>query len=218
MKDVEYLALLGPVGVPSPRCSITGAHIARLDNVRPARRCHWRRIDAPKRERSPQYPCSEASITSISTPHDVPDRFFAPFSCTCSSNPSRQPASSPRARDVASVRRVDGTADCRMLRLGLRTATFLVHDRDSCYGTGFDRRVRNLGIAQVRTPFRGLRAAARGAHVCGSGDGSVRGKRRSRGPAAPAVRPQPGHSTSRWTPPKCCGTSRRVSCSSATAD
>jgi hypothetical protein len=28
---------------------------------------------------------------------------------------------------------------------------FLVHDRDSCYGTTFDRRVRNLGIAQART-------------------------------------------------------------------
>ena len=26
--------------------------------------------------------------------------------------------------------------------------------RDSCYGTSFDRRVRNLGITQARTPFR----------------------------------------------------------------
>src|SRR5262249_5983151 len=34
---------------------------------------------------------------------------------------------------------------------------FLVHDRDSCYGTKFDRRVRNIGIAQVRTPFRSPR-------------------------------------------------------------
>src|SRR5215831_11478208 len=32
---------------------------------------------------------------------------------------------------------------------------FLVHDRDSCYGTPFDRRAHNLGIVQVRTPFRG---------------------------------------------------------------
>jgi hypothetical protein len=31
---------------------------------------------------------------------------------------------------------------------------FLIHDRDRIYGTSFDRRVRNLGIAQVRTPFR----------------------------------------------------------------
>src|SRR5215510_13087350 len=37
---------------------------------------------------------------------------------------------------------------------------FLVHDRDSCYGNTFDRRVRNIGIAQVRTPFRSPRANA----------------------------------------------------------
>jgi hypothetical protein len=37
---------------------------------------------------------------------------------------------------------------------------FLVHDRDTCYGTTFDRRVRNLGIAQARTPFRSPRANA----------------------------------------------------------
>jgi transposase InsO family protein len=36
----------------------------------------------------------------------------------------------------------------------------LVHDRDACYGTSFDRRVRNLGIAQARTPFRSPRANA----------------------------------------------------------
>ena len=34
---------------------------------------------------------------------------------------------------------------------------FLVHDRDNCYGTSFDRRVRRLGIAQVHTPFRSPR-------------------------------------------------------------
>jgi transposase InsO family protein len=37
--------------------------------------------------------------------------------------------------------------DCELPR-------FLVHDRDSCYGTNFDRGVRNLSIVQVRTPFR----------------------------------------------------------------
>jgi transposase InsO family protein len=47
-----------------------------------------------------------------------------------------------------------------MLRLGLRAATFLVRDRDSCYGTSFDRRVRRLGIAQAQTPFRSPRANA----------------------------------------------------------
>jgi len=39
-------------------------------------------------------------------------------------------------------------------------ARFLVHDRDSSYGATFDRRVRNIGIAQVRTPFRSPRANA----------------------------------------------------------
>jgi len=39
-------------------------------------------------------------------------------------------------------------------------ARFLVHDRDSCYGATFDRRVRNIGIAQIRTPFRSPRANA----------------------------------------------------------
>src|SRR6516162_2277627 len=39
-------------------------------------------------------------------------------------DPSRQPASSPRAHDAASDRRVDGAADCRMLRLGRPAATF----------------------------------------------------------------------------------------------
>jgi putative transposase len=37
---------------------------------------------------------------------------------------------------------------------------FLVHDRDNCYGTSFNRRVRRLGIAQARTPFRSPRANA----------------------------------------------------------
>ena len=37
---------------------------------------------------------------------------------------------------------------------------FLVHDRDSCYAGSFDRRVRNLGITQARTPFRSPRANA----------------------------------------------------------
>ena len=37
---------------------------------------------------------------------------------------------------------------------------FLIHDRDSIYGAVFDRRVRNLGISQTRTPFRSPRANA----------------------------------------------------------
>jgi transposase InsO family protein len=37
---------------------------------------------------------------------------------------------------------------------------FLIHDRDSRYGASFDRRVRGLGIQQVRTPFRSPRANA----------------------------------------------------------
>jgi transposase InsO family protein len=34
---------------------------------------------------------------------------------------------------------------------------FFIHDRDSRYGANFDRRVRGLGIRQVRTPFRSPR-------------------------------------------------------------
>ena len=39
-------------------------------------------------------------------------------------------------------------------------ARSLLRDRDSRYGTTFDRRVRNIGIAQIRTPFRSPRANA----------------------------------------------------------
>jgi len=37
---------------------------------------------------------------------------------------------------------------------------FLVHDRDSRYGTIFDRRVRRLAITQARTPVRSPRTNA----------------------------------------------------------
>src|SRR5215831_11515864 len=37
---------------------------------------------------------------------------------------------------------------------------FLIHDRDSRYSAIFERRVRHLGIEQVRTPFRAPRANA----------------------------------------------------------
>jgi transposase InsO family protein len=37
---------------------------------------------------------------------------------------------------------------------------FLIHDRDSRYGKVFDRRLNNLGITQIRTPFRSPRANA----------------------------------------------------------
>jgi hypothetical protein len=37
---------------------------------------------------------------------------------------------------------------------------FLIHDRDGRYGALFERRLRHLGIAQVRTPFRAPRANA----------------------------------------------------------
>jgi transposase InsO family protein len=35
-----------------------------------------------------------------------------------------------------------------------RPPRFMVHDRDSRYGPSFDRRLKRLGIKQVRTPFR----------------------------------------------------------------
>ena len=60
--------------------STTGARIARLDNVRLAHRGQMRLIGALKLVRSPQYPCSEASITFISKLHDeVPDLILAPY-------------------------------------------------------------------------------------------------------------------------------------------
>jgi transposase InsO family protein len=31
----------------------------------------------------------------------------------------------------------------------------MIHDRDSRYGPSFDRRLKRLGIKQVRKPFRG---------------------------------------------------------------
>ncbi len=37
---------------------------------------------------------------------------------------------------------------------------YLIHDRDGCYGTTFDRRVRSLGIKQIRTPVKAPRANA----------------------------------------------------------
>src|SRR5262245_22580390 len=70
--------------------STTGARIVRSDNVHPGRRGHARRIEATKLESSSQYQCLEAFITSISWPHDLPDRFFAPYRCRelvqCASN------------------------------------------------------------------------------------------------------------------------------------
>ncbi len=37
---------------------------------------------------------------------------------------------------------------------------FLIHDRDRCFGTEFDRRVASLGIRQVRTPVKAPKANA----------------------------------------------------------
>jgi putative transposase len=37
---------------------------------------------------------------------------------------------------------------------------FLIHDRDNRYGGIFDRRLRRLGITQIRTPYRSPRANA----------------------------------------------------------
>ena len=38
--------------------------------------------------------------------------------------------------------------------------SFLIHDRDRCFGTVFDRRVASLGIRQERTPVQAPRANA----------------------------------------------------------
>jgi len=37
---------------------------------------------------------------------------------------------------------------------------FLIHDRDGCFGTVFNRRVESLGIKQIRTPVKAPRANA----------------------------------------------------------
>lgn len=37
---------------------------------------------------------------------------------------------------------------------------YLVHDRDGCYGSAFNRRVRSLGINQIRTPVKAPKANA----------------------------------------------------------
>jgi len=37
---------------------------------------------------------------------------------------------------------------------------YLIHDRDGCYGAVFNRRVRALGIAQIRTPVKAPKANA----------------------------------------------------------
>jgi putative transposase len=41
-----------------------------------------------------------------------------------------------------------------------RAPQFLIRDRDSRYGSVFDRRLRSLGISQIRTPFRAPKANA----------------------------------------------------------
>jgi putative transposase len=54
--------------------------------------------------------------------------------------------------------RVDGAAEC--CAWDRWPPRFLIHDRDSRYGAIFERRLRHLGIEQVRTPFRAPRANA----------------------------------------------------------
>src|SRR5215469_9106789 len=74
--------------------------------------------------------------------------------------PAPQQRNSARGGDAMSNRGVDGAADHRMLRVGSMAATISIHDRDSRYGAIFERRLRHLGIEQVRTPFRAPRANA----------------------------------------------------------
>jgi putative transposase len=51
-----------------------------------------------------------------------------------------------------------GPCNAPRTRVGARKRALLIHDRDTRYGTMFDRRLRHLGIEQVRTPFRAPRA------------------------------------------------------------
>jgi hypothetical protein len=75
-------------------------------------------------------------------------------------HPAREQGGPPRCSDAASDSGLDRTAHRGMLRLGRAPPRFLIHGRDSRYGTNFDRRVRGLGVRQVRTPFRSPRATA----------------------------------------------------------
>ena len=49
-----------------------------IGQLHPSRRGHARRIEATKLERSSQYQCWEASIMSISRPHDRGIEFLRP--------------------------------------------------------------------------------------------------------------------------------------------
>jgi Integrase core domain len=75
-------------------------------------------------------------------------------------NPAREPGNPARCGNAISDGRVGSPANSGMLRLGSMPPQFLIHDRDSRYGATFDRRLRGLGIKQVRTPFRAPRANA----------------------------------------------------------
>jgi putative transposase len=76
-------------------------------------------------------------------------------------HPAREQGGSPRCSDAASHSGLGRAANRGMPRLGSSAhRRFLIHDRDSRYGANFDRRVRGLGIRQVRTPFRSPRANA----------------------------------------------------------
>jgi hypothetical protein len=60
---------------------------------------------------------------------------------------------------IENARSPSAEALCADVRLRTRPR-FLLYDRDSRYGKIFDRRSNNLGIMQIRTPFRSPRANA----------------------------------------------------------
>jgi hypothetical protein len=71
--------------------------------------------------------------------------------------PARQQRNSERDGDAMSDRR----AAQRIVECCAQwPPRVLIHDRADCYGVTFERRLRHLGIEQVRTPFRAPRANA----------------------------------------------------------
>jgi transposase InsO family protein len=72
-------------------------------------------------------------------------------------HPAREQGDPPRCIDAADWAAQQIVECCAWDRAPPR---FLIHDRGGRYGANFDRRVRGLGIRQVRTLFRSPRANA----------------------------------------------------------
>jgi len=75
-------------------------------------------------------------------------------------HPAREQGDLPRCSDAPSDNGLGCATIVECCAWDRARPRFLIHDRDSRYGANFDRRVRGLGIRQVRTPFRSRQANA----------------------------------------------------------